>query len=74
MLDLAASLKRGGNLFLGSKVCSAVLRIGSATRENEKVRHFLCYVEIRSFFPSKVFASRPTAHHGPHLCVAVLPL
>lgn len=28
------------------------------------------------FYPpcAQVFASQPTAHHGPHLCVAVLPL
>ncbi|KAK2847083.1 hypothetical protein Q5P01_010082 [Channa striata] len=43
-------------------------------QENKEVRRFLGYVVIRFFFPSKVFASHPTAHHGPHLCVAVLPL
>lgn len=28
----------------------------------------------RSFLCPQVFASQPTTHHGPHLCVAVLPL
>ncbi|KAI9541326.1 hypothetical protein NQZ68_031654 [Dissostichus eleginoides] len=64
--------ERRGNL--PWKECERGFRIGSATRKNEEVRHLLSYVEIRVFFPSKVFASQPDAHHGPHLCVAVLPL
>ncbi|CAB1415343.1 unnamed protein product [Pleuronectes platessa] len=48
---------------------------GVATDTRKELPHFLATWRSAGFFsPPKVFASRPTAHHGPHLCVAVLPL
>lgn len=36
--------------------------------------HMSSLVALLSPLCAQVFTSRPTAHHGPHLCVAVLPL